>query len=173
MTKWSNGYEEYTTEKNITYSVNTTSPLLVSYTSWTVSYIVDGVKKEANISIVVSSKDGANNDDEKKPTQDKVKIPKVSKISSMKVTVRKNKLIVSWEKDLSVAGYQIQISTKSDFKGAKKIDIGKSQKSYTKKSLKQKNIYYVRIRAYKTYIDNGIKKKVYSKWTVKYKKIKN
>lgn len=79
---------------------------------------------------------------------------------------------MSWKKDSSVAGYQIQISTKLKFKGAKIINIGKSKKTYTKKSLKSKKKYYVRIRAYKTYKDNGMGKKVYSKWVVKSKKTK-
>lgn len=173
LNKWSNGYEEYTTEKNVAYSVNTTSPLSVSNTSWTVSYIVDGVKKEENISIVVSPKADDNRDnDDTNPTLEKVKIPTVSKVSSLKVTAGKKKLTMLWKKDSSVAGYQIQISTKLNFKGAKIIDIAKSKKTYTKKSLKSKKKYYVRIRAYKTYKDNGMTKKVYGKWVVKNKKTK-
>ena len=173
LTKWSNGYEEYTTEKNVAYSVNITSPLLVLNKSWTVSYIVDGIKKETNIPIVVSPRVADNKDnDDTNPTPEKVKIPTVSKVSVLKVKAGKNKLTVPWEKASRVAGYQIQISPKSNFKGAKKINIGKSKKSYTKKGLKSKKKYYVRIRAYKTYKDNGITKKVYGKWTVKSKKIK-
>ncbi len=173
LTKWSNGYEEYTTEKNVVYSVNTTSPLLVSNKSWTVSYIVDGIKKDANIPIVVSPKVADNKDnDDTNPTPEKVKIPTVSKVSVLKVKAGKNKLTVSWKKASRVTGYQIQISPKSNFKGAKKINIGKSKKSYAKKGLKSKKKYYVRIRAYKTYKDKGITKKVYGKWTVKSKKIK-
>ena len=173
LTKWSNGYEEYTTEKNVAYSVNTTSPLLVSNKSWTVSYIVDGIKKEVNIPIVVSQKVADNKDnDDTKPTPEKVKIPTVSKVSALKVKAGKKKLTVSWKKDSSVAGYQIQISPKLNFKGAKKINLGKSKKTYTKKGLKSKKKYYVRIRAYKTYKDNGTIEKVYGKWTVKSKKIK-
>ncbi len=173
LTKWSNGYEEYTTEKNVAYSVNTSSPLLVSNKSWTVSCIVDGIKKEVNIPIVVSRKIADNNDnDDTKPTPGKVKIPTVSKVSALKVKAGKKKLTVSWKKDSSVAGYQIQISSKLNFRGTKKIHLGKSEKTYTKKSLKSKKKYYVRIRAYNTYKVNGITKKVYGKWTVKSKKIK-
>ena len=155
LTKWSNGYEEYVTEKNVAYSVNTTSPLLVSNKSWTVSYIVDGIKKEVNIPIIVSHKNTA-----------------VSKVSALKAKAGKKKLTISWKKDSKVAGYQIQISSKLSFKGAKKINIRKSKKSYTKKGLKSKKKYYVRIRAYKTYKDNGVTEKVYGEWTVKSKRIK-
>ncbi len=173
LTKWSNGYEEYTIEKNVAYSVNTTSPLLVSNKSWTVSYIVNGIKKEVNIPIVVSLKVTDNKDnDDTKPTPGTLKIPTVLKVSALEVKAGKKKLTVSWKKDSSVAGYQIQISPKLNFKGAKKINLGKSRKTYTKKGLKSKKKYYVRIRAYKTYKDNGIIKKVYGKWTVKSKKIK-
>lgn len=171
LTKWSNAYEEYTTEKNVTYSVNTTSPLLVSNKFWTVSYIVDGIKKEVKIPIVVSQKVADNKDnDDTKPTQGKVKI--LLKVSALKVKAGKKKLTVSWKKDSSVAGYQIQISPKFNFGGAKKINLGKSKKAYTKKGLKSKKKYYVRIRAYKTYEDNGVTKRVYSNWIVKSKKIK-
>lgn len=172
LTKWSNGYEEYTTEKNIVYSVNVTSPLLVSNTLWTVSYIVDGVKKEVNIPIIVSPKAGTNKDNDTNSTQGNAKIPKVSKVSSMKVTAGKKKLAISWKKDSSVAGYEIQISTKRNFNGAKIINIAKSKKTYIKKGLKSKKKYYVRIRAYKTYKDDEITKKVYGKWVVKSKRVK-
>lgn len=173
LTKWSNGYEEYTTEKNVAYSVNTTSPLLVSNESWTVSYIVDGIKKEVNIPIVVSRKVADNKDNEDtNQTLGKVKIPIVSKVSALKVKAGKKKLTVSWKEDSSVTGYQIQISAKLNFRSRKNITIGKFKKIYTKKGLKSKKKYYVRIRAYKTYKDNGITKKAYGKWSVKSKKIK-
>lgn len=172
LTKWSNGYKEYSTERDVAYSVNTTSPLLVSNRSWTVSYIADGIKKEVNIPIVVSLKVENKDNDDTNSTPGKVKIPTVSRVSALKVKAGKKKLTVSWKKNSRVAGYQIQISPKLKFKGAKKINLGKSKKTYTKKGLKSKKKYYVRIRAYKTYKDNAITKKVYGKWTVKSKKIK-
>lgn len=64
-------------------------------------------------------------------------------------------------------------STKKNFKGAKKVSIYKSKKTYTKKKLKAKKKYYIRIRAYKTYKDANKKiKKVYGKWTTISKKTK-
>ncbi len=64
-------------------------------------------------------------------------------------------------------------STKKNFKGAKKVSISKSKKTYTKKKLKAKKKYYIRIRAYKTYKDANKKiKKVYGKWTTISKKTK-
>ena len=71
-------------------------------------------------------------------------------------------LKVSWKRNTTVSGYQIQYSTSKKF--TKKTTKSKTTKktSYTVKNLKNKKTYYVRVRAYK--LDaNG--KKVYSKWT--------
>lgn len=77
------------------------------------------------------------------------------------------------EENFRAAGYQIQVSTKKNFKGAKTITVSKSKKSYTKKGLKAKKKYYVRIRAYKTYKDANYKtKKAYGKWVTTNKKTK-
>lgn len=102
-----------------------------------------------------------------------VKKPTVSKVKSFKAKAGKKKLTLTWKKFSGVAGYQVQISTKKNFKGAKKISISKSKKTYTKKSLKAKKKYYIRIRAYKTYKDANQKtRKVYGKWTTINKKTK-
>ena len=102
-----------------------------------------------------------------------VKKPTVSKVKSFKAKAAKKKLTLSWKKLSGAAGYQIQISTKKNFKGAKKISISKSKKTYTKKKLKAKKKYYIRVRAYKTYKDANKKtKKVYGKWTTINKKTK-
>ena len=100
-----------------------------------------------------------------------VKIPTVSKVKSFRAKAEKKKLELTWEKLSGAAGYQIQISTKRNFKGANKISISKSKKTYTKKGLKSKKKYYIRIRAYMTYKDADNKtKKVYGKWTTISKK---
>lgn len=102
-----------------------------------------------------------------------VKKPSVSKVKSFKAKAGKKKLTLTWKKLSGAAGYQIQISTKKNLKGAKTISISKSKKKYTKNGLKAKKKYYIRIRAYKTYKNaNGVKKKVYGKWTKISKKTK-
>lgn len=90
----------------------------------------------------------------------------------MKITSTKNKkgkkLEVKWKKQSGVAGYEVSIATKKNFKKGKIVKNTKSA-SYTFKKLSKKT-YYVRIRAYVKV--NG--KKVYSPYssvkTVKIKK---
>ncbi len=108
-----------------------------------------------------------------KPTQKPVKKPSVAKVKSFKIKPGKKKLAMSWKKLSGVAGYQLQVSTKKNFKGAKTISLSKSKKAYTKKGLKAKRKYYVRIRAYKTYRNaKGKTQKVYGKWVTGSKKTK-
>lgn len=98
-------------------------------------------------------------------TPQTVKKPSVSVVKSFKAKAGRKKLTLSWKKLSGAAGYQLQISTKKNFKGAKKISVSKVKKSYTKKRLKAKKKYYIRIRAYKTYTNvQGKKLKVYGKW---------
>ena len=83
---------------------------------------------------------------------------------------KKNKLYISWGKvDLpQKAFYQVQISTKRNFKGAKNIYTTKS--IYCYKGVKKGKKYYVRVRLGVT--RDG--KKIYGKWSnLKKKKIKN
>lgn len=97
----------------------------------------------------------------------------VSNVKTFKAKAGKKKLKMTWKKLSGVAGYQIQISTKKSFKGAKTISISKSKKKYTKKNLKSKKKYYLRIRAYKTYKDTNKKMiNAYGKWTSISKKTK-
>lgn len=100
---------------------------------------------------------------------------KVSQAKITKLTVKskaKKKINVTWKKVKKAVGYQVQVSTKSNFK--KKI----FNKFTTKKKLtitnkiKSKKTYYVRVRAYATYKDvNNVTKKVYSKWNKKLRKV--
>lgn len=88
-------------------------------------------------------------------------IPKKQTLSSVKTTGKK-KLKVTWKKDKTISGYQIQYSTSSKFtKDKKTITVSKSSTSKTIKTSKSNKKYYVRIRAYKT-IDG---KKVYGSWS--------
>lgn len=88
--------------------------------------------------------------------------PKNTKLK--KVKRAKKSLKLSWKKIKGITGYQIQYSTSSKFKKAKKITIKKAKiTSKTIKRLKSKKKYYVRIRTYITV--NG--KKKYSNWSKK------
>lgn len=100
-----------------------------------------------------------------------VKAPgSVSKIS---VTPSRKALNLSWKKVSGAKGYQIQVSAKKNFAGAKTYKVKGTKTSYKVKGLKAKKKYYVRIRAYKTYKDsNGKTKNVYGKYKVTSKKTK-
>ena len=82
-----------------------------------------------------------------KTTTKKVTVKK----QAAKVKAGKKKLTVTWKKDKNVSGYQIQVATKKNFKGAKTYTV-KSYKTYKKviKKLKAKKKYFVKVRAYKT-----------------------
>ncbi len=74
------------------------------------------------------------------------------KVKSLKLKSSKaNSLTVSWKKDSSVSGYQIQYATNKKFtKGENTVKVS-SAKTVKKllKSLKANKTYYVRIKAYK------------------------
>ncbi len=111
----------------------------------------------------------ANSEEKKQQTDKKIVIPKVAKVKGYKVKAKKKGFILTWKKDSKVSGYQVQFSTKKNFKGAKTISISKSKTKYTTSKLKAGKKYYIRIRAYRIYqTQEGKKKKVYGKWTTKY-----
>ena len=98
-------------------------------------------------------------------------VPKGTKISKLKAG--KKSFTASWKKQATeTTGYQVQYSTSKSFSsGVKTINIKKNKTtSTTKKKLKAKKKYYVRVRTYKTV--SGMK--YYSSWsaskTVKTKK---
>lgn len=98
----------------------------------------------------------------------KVIIPKVAKVKKYKVKAKKKGFVLTWKKDSKVSGYQVQVSAKKNFKGAKKISVKKSKTKYKISKLKAGKKYYIRIRAYRTYqTQDGRKKKAYGKWTIK------
>lgn len=100
-------------------------------------------------------------------------VPSVSKVKSLKAKAGKKKLTVTWKAVSGVDGYQLQISTKKNFKGAKKVTIRSSKKKHVAKKLKKKKKYYIRIRAYKTYTNAANRAQtVYGKWTKAVRKTK-
>lgn len=98
------------------------------------------------------------------------------------VSMRSAKL--NFESVQQATGYQIQYSTKKNFKKAKTVSLKKSKttstvikgllnnkehnfeyRSYVIKGLKDNTQYYYRIRAYKTVKVNGKSKKIYAAWS--------
>lgn len=74
------------------------------------------------------------------------KLSKPSASSKAKKSIR-----VTWKKDSTVTGYQVQYSLKKSFSGAKTVKVTKAKTvTTTIKGLKSKKTYYVRVRSYKT-----------------------
>lgn len=85
---------------------------------------------------------------------------KATSITELKASSKKT-ITVKWEKVSSVAGYEVQYATASDFAKAEKVKTTKT--SCTISKLKAGSKYYVRVRAYKK--SDG--KTVYSAWSKK------
>lgn len=101
-----------------------------------------------------------------------VKVPTVAKVKKFKAaankkTAKKKTFVLTWKKVAKADGYQIQVSAKKSFKGAKTISLKKSKIKYKVTKLKQGKKYYVRIRAYRNYKDSsGKTKKALGKWVL-------
>ena len=92
--------------------------------------------------------------------------PKATSLKKLKA--QKKGFQVTWKKQTSqTTGYQIQYSTKKNFKkNVKSITVKKNSKtSATVSKLSAKKKYYVRIRTYKTVKVNGKNTKLYSDWS--------
>lgn len=79
---------------------------------------------------------------------------------------KKGTVSLSWKKQSSVNGYQIQYATNKKFKKSKTKNTKKNSISISK--LKKKKTYYFRVRAYQT---DEKKKRLYGAWSIT-KKIK-
>lgn len=133
-----------------------------------------GVENNGGNDVTYSDMDGNDTihseeqDGQEEKDNDKTSIPKVAKVKKYKVRSKKKGFVLMWEKSSKVSGYQVQISTKRNFKGAKKTYVDKSKNRYHISKLKPNKKYYIRIRAYQTYqTQAGDKKKSYGKWVVK------
>ena len=103
------------------------------------------------------------------------KAMKQAKLNTLKVKSKaKKKINVTWKKVKKAKGYQVQVSTKKNFKKIIfKKDLKKTKLTIKNKKIKSKKTYFVRVRAYATYKDkNGKAIKVYSKWNKKLRKVK-
>ncbi len=88
-----------------------------------------------------------------------IKKPTNAKIN--KLQAKKKAIVVYWNKQNDVTGYQLQIATDKKFKKNKKNYSVKNVNKKTVKKLKSKKKYFVRVRAYK--LNNG--KKIYGNWS--------
>ena len=91
------------------------------------------------------------------------------KVTVKSVKAGKKKAVVKLKKVSGAKGYQIQYSTKKNFKTAYTRSKNTKKTSVTIKKLTSKKTYYFRVKAYKT---NAANKKVYSKKWSKVKKVK-
>ena len=83
----------------------------------------------------------------------------------VKTKGKRKSLDLTWKKVSGAGGYQVQISTKKSFKGAKKTVVKKSKRRYKKSNLIRKKKYYVRVRAWRNYkTEQGKTKRAYGKW---------
>lgn len=92
--------------------------------------------------------------------------PKAASLKKLKA--QKKGFQVTWKKQTSqTTGYEVQYSTKKNFKkSTKTITVKKNSKtSATVSKLSAKKKYYVRIRTYKTVKVNGKNTKLYSDWS--------
>ncbi len=98
---------------------------------------------------------------------------KQAKIVSLTAKAKgKKKITVSWKKVAKAAGYEVQASTKKNFK-KNVVNKATTKNKVVFKKLKSKKKYFVRVRAYTTYKDaKGKTQKVYGKWFKSKKKVK-
>ncbi len=98
---------------------------------------------------------------------------KQAKITNLTAKAKgKKKITVSWKKVSKAVGYEVQASTKKNFK-KNVVNKATVKNKVVFKKLKSKKKYFVRVRAYVTYKDaKGKTQKVYSKWVKSKKKVK-
>ncbi len=92
----------------------------------------------------------------------------VKKLKKVRCKGGNKSVKVSWKKDKSIAGIEIQyaLAGKKKMKW-KNISVSKSKNTVTLKKLKKKKKYKIRIRSYKNCITDNKTYKVYSDWVQK------
>ena len=103
------------------------------------------------------------------------KVMKQAKIKKLTTKSKsKKKITVTRKKVKKAVGYQVQVSTKKNFKKVISDKLtAKTKLNIKNKKLKSGKKYYVRVRAYATYKDkNNVTQKVYSKWNKKLRTVK-
>lgn len=94
------------------------------------------------------------------PSDSKVTV-RASKVLSAKRTSRQTKAVVKVKSVNDIAGYQINYSTSKSFNKKSTKTINSTKDKITISNLSKKNVYYIKVRTYKTIN----KKKYYSKWS--------
>ena len=109
---------------------------------------------------------------DKKAVTKAMKQAKITKLTAK--SKAKKKVTVSWKKVKKAVGYQVQVSTKKNFKKVISDKLtAKTKLNIKNKKLKSGKKYYIRVRAYATYKDkNNVTQKVYSKWNKKLRTVK-
>ena len=99
-----------------------------------------------------------------KVVKPKVKQAKIKKVTK---TSKKRRLKVKWKKISGVSGYEIKCGLNRKVKKGKKVVFVKAnQSSKIIKGLKSKKVYYIKVRAYKTYkSESGEMRKSNGKWS--------
>ncbi|MGN0484250.1 MAG: fibronectin type III domain-containing protein [Lachnospiraceae bacterium] len=90
-----------------------------------------------------------------------VKIAKLAAPKIKKATTTYTDAVISFSKVKTAQKYELQYSTKKNFKGAKKLTIAKKKTSVKLSDLTPNKTYYTRIRSY----CKGTKKAYYSSWS--------
>ena len=113
-------------------------------------------KEETNVTTVVISDEKCVN-----ATIKRAKIKKIKKKASNKISIKLKVL-------KGVNGYQIKISTSKKFKAKATRTLNINKINFTIKNIKNKKIYYVKVRGYRK--ENGVN--LYGKWSKIEKQIK-
>ena len=97
----------------------------------------------------------------------------VKKLKKVRCKAGKKSIRISWKKDKSIAGIEIQyaLTGKKKMKW-KNVSVSKSKSTVTLKKLKKNKKYKIRIRSYKKCMAGNKSYKVYSDWVQKIIKTK-
>ena len=100
-----------------------------------------------------------------------------AKLTKLKVVSKaKKKITVKWNNVKGAKGYEVQVSTNKKFKKSKiilkKKNVKKLKVILKSKKIKSGKTYYVRVRAFATYKDNGVTKRINSSWNKKLRTVK-
>lgn len=126
-----------------TITYKSSNPKVVSVNSKSGKVTIKGTGKST---ITITAAGNANYKSGTKKITITVK-PKKAAVKSVKSS-KPGSLTAVWKKDKQAAGYQIQYSTSSKFKGAKTVTAGKNTTTRSISKLKGGKAYYVRVRGY-------------------------
>ncbi len=156
--------EKYAKANGISYSIITVEPATPKTNSTSPSDISDPDDRYPT-----TSPNQKTSADISSTQDNKVVVPKVKKAKIKKIikTSNKRRLKVIWKKISGVSGYQIKCGLNRKMTKGKKVVFSKAnKKSKIIKIFKSKKRYYVKVRAYKTYISlNGETLRAYGKWS--------